>query len=235
MYACSKCGGALNPNGVCPNCGTAHSISPQQPVQQQFQQPPQQQPVQPQFQQPPQSSGGNPLDKFFAVNSEDDANVVLGEKRFKVPLVVAVLAGLNVIFYFMPFLTATVLGAKMSVSLRVFSGTASMGGMSANADLSGLDLLLSVILFLIPVLICGLAVGLSFFADKVKSALRFLEGKLFLSLTAGAGGGILFLIIFLVAYSEDGLSVGPGIGWALSLLMYVLIGAISFMCMKKTK
>ncbi|MDR0197680.1 MAG: zinc ribbon domain-containing protein [Oscillospiraceae bacterium] len=54
MYACSKCGGALNPDGVCPNCGTVHNISPQQPVQQQFQQPPPQQPVQPQFQQPQQ-------------------------------------------------------------------------------------------------------------------------------------------------------------------------------------
>jgi hypothetical protein len=258
MYTCSKCGAVLNPDGVCPNCGTAHNIqqaAPPQaaPVQQAA--PPQAAPPQaaPPQAAPPQgtfpqqaapaqqgtASGGNPLDKFFAVNSEDDADMVFGEKRFKVSLIIAVLSGLCVIFYFLPFLTASAkffgMSVKMSVSPRVFGATANALGVSASAGLGGFGNFLVFFLFLIPLLICGLAVGLAFFSDKVKPKLRFLENKLFLCLTAGAGGGLLFLILFLATYSEEGYSVGPGIGWVLSFLLYLLIGAVSFMCMQKTK
>jgi len=209
MYSCSQCGTQINPDGVCPSCGTAHQIP--QPEQQAM------------VQQPPaQAGGGDKFMGFLEVNG-DNANVVLGGAKVNIKFILAGLGGLMALMFLLPWywVGASFMGVSVGATANGFKVAFGEGSTGADA--------LQVLPFLIAI-----ALGLgALFQDK----LAFLKGKVFLMFTCGFGGGLLLKFIFLGAYSgkvnkEGGgmMSLAPSAGWILSLIFYLIAIALPLFC-----
>jgi hypothetical protein len=181
------------------------------------------------------ASGGG-VDKFFDIQGEDNANLALGEARIPVPVIITILSGLCFLMYFMAMASINIAGL-MSVTI---SGVEATFGKSVMGFEASGGNFLAIFLMIVPLALAFAALlKTPLLSEKLK--LAFLDGKYYLALMALSGLGILVLIIFLIGVGNElgdtgGLAkVGPGFGWVMSLIFYLLSGAMSFFCFKGTK
>ncbi|MCL2035922.1 MAG: hypothetical protein FWG83_00855 [Oscillospiraceae bacterium] len=288
-YSCSRCATSLGADGVCPACGTPHSIpapQPVQPVQQQQVQPqmqqpmyPQQPPIQPQMQQPmyPQQQvqqpfvpptptvqkgdfcqkcgtqlnamktcpsgcviagsggGGDFINKTFDVSGEDDAKLVFGQTKVKVPIIIASLGIIATIMYFLPFYFISESFGGQSMSFEVTGAQLTFGVKMLGMKVASGNIL-TIFHIIIPLALTFAAMlKTNVLQDKVK--IQKLNGNYFKALTAisAAGIGALILLAAVGSGNEMLKEMSIGVGYIISMIVYVLSGVISFFCMQKTK
>jgi hypothetical protein len=250
MFSCSKCGGVLGANGVCPNCGTAHQIpAPVQPVA----------PVQPQIQQPPPppppptvqqgdfcakcgtklsqwktcpagcvtatASTGSFLDGLIGVEEGDAVLLLGGTTKIKMGFIFAGIAGLIALMFALPWY-------RVSVSLGFFdlSLSETVNGFKVVFDGDGADFL-HLILFFHPALIAAFSILTVVMKDVMMTVLAKVKDKLYLILAGAYGFGILLMIIFLAAFSSKvPIDLAPSVGWVFALLLNLLGAGVCVLC-----
>ncbi|MCL2078774.1 MAG: hypothetical protein FWH17_02905 [Oscillospiraceae bacterium] len=261
MAFCAKCG-AQKPDGSAP-CGACETVvaqPPAPPLQPQGYAPPPPQGYQPPQQpayppqqgyQPPAPPPGYPPYQYgpavkavdFDVAEEDNAALIIqGKTKVKISLIVRIAAVVLCVFFFLPMFSVSCSG----MTLLSFSGLNSTIGASISSpygygEPEKIDgNFLAILLFLIPAAL--------FIAYQFKSKLSFLHGKLFAAGTVLSGLGVLNLIIFAVlvnskisgetegmSLSSVGASLDFSFWYYFSYFLYVVSGALAFMCMQTAK
>jgi len=159
-----------------------------------------------------QASAINNLLKMFNTANEDNATLNLGGTELKVSLIMKVIAGVLFLLLFLPI---------VSVSMGI------LGSQSANGwDAIGEGNFWVVFMLLVPLAL--------FAAFQFKQHMQFLSGKLFIAALGMTALGLLACIIFAISIPSI-FSISMGIGWWLSLLIYIVATAVSAGCFMSAK
>ncbi|MCL2035921.1 MAG: hypothetical protein FWG83_00850 [Oscillospiraceae bacterium] len=217
MYSCSNCGNDLAADGLCPACGTAHSLpepvaQPTQPTQDFYAQPGQefQQPYggqtagfgesaqSAQSPEPTGLTGGNGLVQF----ENGDAVVSLngGAKKVKVFVIVGAIASLLMIAFILPWYT---LEAEYWIKMSFYSDSDTLRETGNGFEFVFGDSssgLFHLLLFVIPAFIGAIVSGK---IEAIQEKANAFAEKIWLVLAGGFGLGLILQCVLHSAISSE--------------------------------
>jgi len=208
---CGKCGGALSSeNTFCPNCGNATKPTAENRM------------------------SVDPVSKstLFDATTDENATVKIGGNKIKAATIIKVVALALCVLFFLPMFSVNCSGITITFTglNAAFGKTISFFGVSEKIDGN----LAAIFLLIIP---AALFASLQF-----KKNSSVVSGKLFKISTGLSALGLLGFIIFTVAvnnevYEQTGGMVSPQytFWYYLSILLYLIAGAISIGCILSVK
>jgi len=220
---CVKCGKEVaNGTKFCVSCGTelvqeaAAAVAQKTPIQQQGQGQSTEESIPVHSEPVSQKSGEIVLGQVVKLNASDENNAVIDVAGvvLKVELIFKIVSTALFVALFLPFYRINLFFIRISVN-----GWAAIGGPEGAGGMFW-----SIFFILIPVAI--------FVLFQFRDKLEFVKGKLFIYSTSLYAAGVLFLIIFGARVNSVFFgAVRLSAGYIISLILYIIAGAISAGCL----